>query len=175
LSNFPLRKTDVALQRVEWLLKQISKVCGAAAVATLLGIAGVVLFQIFARYALPKSPVWTEELSRYLFAYTIVLASASVLIRERHVRLELFHHALSERKQGVCGLIIHGLLGVFAMVLLPYAWEFTANGHRQTSPALGIKLTGVFASTVVFFAVVAIVSLLLATRDFIRLVGGVKA
>ena len=107
LSNSPRPKTDAALRLIEVLLKGIVRVCTAGASVVLLAIAGVVLYQIFARYALPKSPVWTEELSRYLFAYLVVLASGAVLGHKRHVNLELFHHRFSPRAQRSWDLIIH--------------------------------------------------------------------
>ena len=90
-------KTKKIKGSVNFLLEWLQKIFNIAAIAFLLGIVFVVLFQIFARYALPKAPVWTEELSRFLFVYTIIFASASVIIQERHVNLELFQHRLSEK------------------------------------------------------------------------------
>ena len=168
------RKTNSALRVIEVLLTWIGRIFDTGAVVALLAIVAVVLYQILARYALPRAPVWTEELSRYLFAYTIVLASGAVIVHKRHVRLELFHHKLSERAALGYGIIGYLIVGVFALWLLPFAWDYAAIGRRQTSPAMGVNLTWVFASTVFFFGLVSLVSLLLATRDAIRLVSGGK-
>ncbi|MFT5123108.1 MAG: TRAP-type C4-dicarboxylate transport system permease small subunit [Candidatus Omnitrophota bacterium] len=170
MSNSPRSRTDASLRLIDLLLKGLVRFCHTSAALALVALAGVVLFQIFARYALPRSPVWTEELSRYLFAYAVVLASGAVLIRKRHVNLELFHHRFSPRVQWSWDLVIHLVIGLFAILLLPHAWAYAANGHRQTSPALGIKLTGVFATTVIFFGITAAASVLLVARDAIRLI-----
>jgi TRAP-type C4-dicarboxylate transport system permease small subunit len=169
LSDSP-RKTDSALRIIDRTLSGCERVTSGGAIVALMGIVAVVLVQIFARYALSKPPVWTEELSRYLFAYAIVLASAAVITRKRHVRLELFQHKLPLRGALVLGIGCHLLIAIFAFFLLPYAWDFAANGGRQTSPALGIRLAWIFATTVIFFALVAGVSLLMAVRDAITLI-----
>ena len=79
-------------------LKYLQIFFNTIAVLSLTGIIFVVLFQILARYALPQAPVWTEELSRFLFIFSIVFASGTVIIKGRHVNLELFHHRLSKKR-----------------------------------------------------------------------------
>ena len=155
---------------IDRVLNWGERISAGGAVLALLGIVLVVLFQITARYALPKSPVWTEELSRYLFAYAIVLGAAAVIIRRRHVRLELFQHKLSPRAAAILRIASHLLVAIFAILMLPHAWDYAANGSRQTSPTLGIRLTWIFASTVFFFALVLASSLLLAARDALGLI-----
>jgi TRAP-type C4-dicarboxylate transport system permease small subunit len=163
------RRIDRIRNGIDRLLAWGERLSAGGAVVALLGIVCVVLFQIFARYALPTSPVWTEELSRYLFAYAIVLAAAAVIIRRRHVRLELFQHKLSPRAAAILRILSHLLVAIFAILILPHAWDYAANGSRQRSPTLGIQLSWVFASTVVFFALVLTSSLLLAARDLLGL------
>jgi TRAP-type C4-dicarboxylate transport system permease small subunit len=63
-------KTDSLKKSIDFLLSWLQNIFNTAAVLSLLGIVVVVLFQIFARYALPQAPVWTEELSRFLFIYS---------------------------------------------------------------------------------------------------------
>lgn len=161
-------------QKIEKLLSCLDRLFGAAACLALVGIVGVVLLQIVARYALPKSPVWTEEISRYLFAYAIVLASGSVIARGRHVRLELFHDRLSRGAATLYAAICHLLVAVFAAWLLPYAWDYMMVGQRQTSPALGIRMSWVFASALVFFTLVCLFSLLAAAREWLSFKNGAK-
>lgn len=161
-------------KRLEILLSWLDRLFGAAACLALVGIVGVVLLQIVARYALPKSPVWTEEVSRYLFAYVIVLASGSVITRKRHVRLEIFHHRLSKRTASLYAAFCHLLVVIFAAWLLPHAWDYMMVGQRQTSPALGIRMSWVFASALVFFGLVCLFSLLSAVREWLIFKSGGK-
>ena len=95
-----------------------------------------------------------------------------MIIRRRHVRLEIFQHTLSPRNAAILRIVSHLLVAIFAILMLPQAWDYAANGSRQSSPTLGIRLTWIFASTVFFFALVLAASLLLAARDTLSLIAG---
>ncbi|MCH2204851.1 MAG: TRAP transporter small permease [Lentisphaerales bacterium] len=163
-------RTEKLKSGVNFLLDWLQKIFNTAAIVFLLGIVFVVLFQIFARYALPKAPVWTEELSRFLFIYTIIFASASVIIQERHVNLELFQHRLSEKWSLRYKIFFHLLVAVFSVVLLQYAWKYALIGKRQTSPAMGLKMSWIFGSSFVFFVLVSLSTVLLAIKDSLTLI-----
>ena len=162
-------KTDQLKKAVDFLLKCLQYFFNTGAILALVAIAAVVLYQIVARYALPESPVWTEELSRYLFIYCIVLTSGTVIIKGRHVRLDLFHHRLSEKWKVIYSLVSHIVVGAFCIILLQYAWKYMMIGDRKTSPALGIKMSWIFASTFIFFSLVSITCLLMFIRDLLSL------
>ncbi|MEA3250808.1 MAG: TRAP transporter small permease [Pseudomonadota bacterium] len=118
----------------------------------LLGIAAVVILQIVARTALPSSPAWTEELSRYLFIYMVALSAGLVLRRDQHVNVELFQQHLGRRGQWLYRALICLVVGAFAAMMLPYAWQYAQIGAFQTSPTLRLPMRYVFFSTVVLFA-----------------------
>ncbi|ANG63177.1 C4-dicarboxylate ABC transporter permease [Marinobacterium aestuarii] len=152
-----------------WLntgLRWIDRLFGFLAIIALLAIAAVVTLQVVARFTLPSSPVWTEELSRYLFIYLIVLSSGLVIRQNRQVRLELFQHALSPRYQAVYQALCHLLTGAFAAYILPSAWKYAMIGRWQTSPALEVPMVWVFLSMVVFFALTVVYSTLGAISAF---------
>ena len=152
-------------KKLESIIKWLDRIFGGLACLALVGIIGVVLLQIVARYALPQAPAWTEEASRYLFAYAIVLASGSVIVRKRHVRLELFQHRISRRAATILSVVCHLGIAVFAGFLLSHAWNYLSVGQRQTSPTLGIRMSWIFASAFVFFVLVTLFSLLAALQD----------
>lgn len=162
-------KTENLKIIIEAILKYLQVIFNSAAVICLVGIIGVVLFQVIARYALPKAPVWTEELSRFLFIFSIVFASATVIIKGRHVNLELFHHRLSKKGSLICNLVFNFLLTSFSIIIIPFAWKYTQVGNRQTSPAMGVNMSLIFSSTVIFFGLVAICTVLLILRDSLSL------
>jgi TRAP-type C4-dicarboxylate transport system permease small subunit len=154
---------------ISWLnacLRWMDRLFAFLAITTLLAIAAVVILQVVSRFMLPSSPVWTEELSRYLFIYLIVLSSGLVIRQNRHVRLELFQHALSPGYQAVYQAICHLLTGAFAAYILPYAWKYAMIGRWQTSPALEVPMVWIFLSMVVFFALTVVYSALGAISAF---------
>ncbi len=132
----------------------------ALAVTALVAIAATVLLQISSRLFLPFSISWTEELSRYLFIYMVALSVGVVLRQNRNISVELFHHLLGPRMKAAFQVLICLLTGVFAFLVLPYAWKYAQNGTWQTSPTLGISMLYIFFSTVVTFALLLVYSLL---------------
>ncbi|MGR2740507.1 TRAP transporter small permease [Billgrantia sp. Q4P2] len=120
----------------------------------LIGIAATVLLQISGRLFLPFTLSWTEELSRYLFIYMVALAAGVAIRRHRHVNVELFHHLLGLRARGAYQALICLLIGGFALMALPAAWQFAQNGAWQTSPTLRVPMLYIFFSTVLLYALV---------------------
>ncbi|EPC00268.1 hypothetical protein L861_07165 [Litchfieldella anticariensis FP35 = DSM 16096] len=128
------------------------------ATLALVGIAGAVLLQIAGRLFLPFSPAWTEELSRYLFIYMVALSAGVVIRKNRHVNVELFHHWLGLRGRAGFQVLVSLLVGGFAFIVLPYAWQYAQIGAWQTSPTLKVPMLYIFLSTVVLFALVLLYS-----------------
>lgn len=128
------------------------------AVMALVAIAGTVLLQISGRLFLPFSLAWTEELSRYLFVYMVALSAGVVLRRNRNVNVELFHHCLGPRARAGYQALVCLLIGGFAWMVLPYAWQYAQNGAWQTSPTLKVPMLYIFFSTVVMFGLLLVYS-----------------
>lgn len=140
--------TGIAGRLIGW----IDTLFTTLAVLALVAIAGTVMLQIVTRLLLPISPVWTEELSRYLFIYMVALAVGTVLHKNRNISVELFHHRLGVRGRAFYQALICLTIAVFAWIVLPHAWLFAKNGAWQMSPALRIPMLYIFFSTVVMFA-----------------------
>lgn len=138
------------------LVSWLDRVFLVLASLALLGLAGVVVLQVVARLALPSSPAWTEELSRYLFIYMVALSSGLVLRRNQHVNVELFQQFLGPRGQLAYRGLVCLAVGGFAALMVPYAWQFAQIGAFQTSPTLRVPMRYVFLSTVFLFGLTAL-------------------
>lgn len=126
----------------------------------LIAIAATVLLQVSSRLFLPFSIAWTEELSRYLFIYMVALSAGVVLRQHRNISVELFHHMLGPRMKAAFQALICLMIGLFAFLVLPYAWQYAQNGAWQTSPTLRLPMLYIFFSTVVTFALILAYSVL---------------
>ncbi|WP_394180562.1 TRAP transporter small permease [Marinomonas posidonica] len=169
-TNSPRGFVSKLEKSIQWLLHIIDWVFSVLAVSALLAIAAVVILQVVSRFLLPSSPIWTEELSRYLFVYLIVMGSGLVIRHNRHVRLELFQGALNRFWTKFYQIFCHLLAGSFAIYILPYAIKYAQIGRWQTSPALEVPMYWAFLSVTFFFALTAFYSfisvlLVLLQRD----------
>ncbi|MCS2609186.1 TRAP transporter small permease [Halomonas dongshanensis] len=155
MSSVPTLKGPIG-----FVIGLIDRVFITLAVLTLVAIAFTVLLQVCSRLFLPFSISWTEELSRYLFIYMVAFSAGVVLRRHRNVSVELFHHLLGPRGKGAFQALICLCIGVFAVMVLPYAWAYAQNGAWQTSPTLRVPMLYIFFSTVVTFGLLSLYSVL---------------
>jgi len=102
-----------------------------------------VLLQVFSRLLLPRSPVWTEELSRFALLY-MVAAGCGLAIRSGDlVNVDLVTNLLPGRWRSVLELLVlMVVIGFLGSLIMP-AWKFVQIGAMQTSPALGWSMNSI--------------------------------
>lgn len=106
-----------------------------------------VTVQIVSRSFLPRSPVWTEELTRFALLY-LAAAGAGLALRSGDlVNVDLFVGGLRAGARKVAA-VLSGLvtMALAAMMFLP-SLKFTAIGGLQTSPALGWSMSAMHFTT----------------------------
>jgi len=144
---------------IEKHLNNLSRWLTWSSILCLIAIVFVVSLQILARYVLPKAPIWTEELTRYLFIYMIVFASSQVMVERRHIRIDFIQEKFNLTQQKVLNQLIYFSIFIFSCLLLKHAYIYSALGEYQTSPTLGLKMSLIFSSTILFFSISSLTSL----------------
>ena len=129
-----MRKIIDGYQRLlTWLM--------VAAVAVLLI---PVTLQIVARFtALIPSYLWTEEASRFLFIWMIMLG-AMIGVREgTHFEVDVWPE-LGPRASALLKIVSHVMVLVFALVFVWWGIEFTRFGWNQTSEIAELPMWMIF-------------------------------
>jgi len=126
------------------LLVVISRGVVLAAFAVIIA---AVLAQIVSRTFLPRSPVWTEELTRFALLYLAAAGAGLALHSGDLVNVDLFVGGLPARARKVA-MIFSGLatMVLAAAMFLP-SLQFTSIGGLQTSPALGWSMSALHFTT----------------------------
>lgn len=154
-----------------WVIKienGAEKLLGFGAVAGIVALCGVVMLQIFGRLFMDVPPVWTEELSRYLFSGTVALTIGIAYKRGELVAVELLCNSLNQRNAHFFNAFVALVIFVFGLVLYPSAVQFTQIGEYQMSPTMFFPMSYVFGSTILilvnlmFFALLAFIRHLLS-------------
>ncbi|MDF4893323.1 TRAP transporter small permease [Vibrio parahaemolyticus] len=149
---------------LSWVIKienSLEKLLAFFAVIGIVGLSIVVMLQIVGRLFLDTPPVWTEELSRYLFIGTVSVSIGIAYKRGELVSVELLYNALSQRSAHIFSALIAVVIFAFGWILYPSAVQFAQIGEFQTSPTMFFPMSYVFSSTVIilinlmFFAVLA--------------------
>lgn len=127
--------------------------------AAFFGMIAAVLLQLLGRNDFFDSPVWTEELTRFGLLYLTAFGLGPSLRSGDLVNVDLFCEGLSGRKPWFMRLLSSVLTSGMCIALLWPAWQFTAIGSFQSSPALGWPMNFVHASMLIALLSLLIYSL----------------
>ena len=115
-------------------------------VATVAILIVPVTLQIISRYtALIPSYIWTEELSRFLFIWMVMLG-AMIGIREgTHFEVDVWPD-LAPRPTALLRIISNALVLVFALVFVWWGIEFVRFGWNQLSELAELPMNFIFVA-----------------------------
>ena len=104
----------------------------------------IVSVQIFTRFVLFYSLPWSEELSRYLFAYLILLGACVGVRENNQIVIDVIDNFVTGNKARVL-TIFQILVQIVAVVILFYCSLMLIKvGARQVSPAMGLKMSYIY-------------------------------
>ncbi len=105
-----------------------------------------VTLQIISRYTgLIPSYIWTEELSRFLFIWMIMLG-AMIAIREgTHLEVDVWPD-LSLRANALSRIVSHLFVLIFALVFLYWGTKFVQFGWYQESELAELPMPFIFVA-----------------------------
>lgn len=102
--------------------------------------------QVIARYVFHNSPMWTEELARYMFITASMCAAVVALDRKGHMAVDILTaNAEGGKKKffdcfaAICGII-------FCVLVTKYGIELAMKTYSQPSPAMHIPIGLVYAT-----------------------------
>lgn len=81
-------------------------------------LAGIVAFEVFARYILGKPTVWAYDTSLFIFGYISALGGAYAQQRDAHINVDIFHAKVSETTRRVFDLFTSILAIGFLAVMV---------------------------------------------------------
>ena len=101
----------------------------------------IVFIQTISRYVFNSSIWWSEELSRYLFIWLIMLGVNVAIYQSEMLRLEILEMFLSKKGKEILSIIV-AIISLAAIVALLYCsiLYFIDLGSNQIAPTLGIQM-----------------------------------
>jgi TRAP-type mannitol/chloroaromatic compound transport system permease small subunit len=91
----------------------------------------VIISQVILRYVFERGLVVLEELQWHLYAIGIMIGLSYCVIRDTHIRLDLFHSRFSRRRKAKIELLgIVFLLMPMIIIILLHSWPFVAEAFR---------------------------------------------
>lgn len=133
-------------------------ICRLAVGTAFFVLIAVVMLQVITRSFGLYSPVWTEELSRYLLLYMTAFGIGMALITGDLVNVDLLQEIVNDRAAWWMRLCAAASTALLGLVMIMPAWNFTRIGKFQLSPSLRIPMSWIHASVLVLGTLLFIVA-----------------
>ena len=123
------------------LTKVLDKVLATACVVLFALLVVVVVWQVFTRQVLHNPAAWTEEVSRYVFVWLGLFATALVFSERGHIAVDFVARKLPLGVQKANRVLIQVLITSFALIVLVYGgWRAGQGAWNQSLQALPFTL-----------------------------------
>jgi TRAP-type C4-dicarboxylate transport system permease small subunit len=126
---------------------------GAALAAAILVVMSI---QIFLRYVLNDSLIWSDELSRYLLVAMAFIGTATGMRKDNHIRIDVIDHVLPAAARRALRLAVDLAVLAYLVYVVFLSLEMLAIFHRRPSTALGVPMSVPYAAVTVGFALAAL-------------------
>ncbi len=119
------------------ILEKVEKVLIAAALIVMIF---AMTDQVVMRYVFSKANSWSDELTRYLFIYTVMLGSAIAVRRNSHLQIDLIIGRMKPKSKAIFNIVVTIIGIVFLAALTMYSFALCEQGATNTSAGLGITM-----------------------------------
>jgi TRAP-type C4-dicarboxylate transport system permease small subunit len=110
----------------------------------------VIFVQVFMRYVLGSSLVWSEELARYAFIWLIYIGVSYGVKRQAHISVDALSMVLNRTGKFILEFAANIAFLAFAVILTYFGYKVAIEVTRL-SPAMGIPLMWVYLAPTVGF------------------------
>lgn len=124
-------------------------------VAFLVGIAALMLAQIFMRRVLGQSLSWSEEVTRVFFIWSVFLSISLTLIRKSAMKLDVVFSLLPKPLRNPVTLLSIIVMLVFFVYMSGAAYRLVMT-TKQSSATLGISMRWIYLSALLGFVLTII-------------------
>jgi TRAP-type C4-dicarboxylate transport system permease small subunit len=90
--------------------------------------------------------VWTDELARYTFIWSVLLGTVVVFKQKKHIAVDLIGSAFSEKINLVIRVLTHVIMMVIFFILFRYGWILTQQTWNVPTTSLQIPTGFVYLS-----------------------------
>lgn len=122
----------MAFQPFVQAVDRLSTFIGKAFAWTIVGLTGVICYEVFARYLFRAPTTWAFDVSYMLYGTLFMCAGAYTLSRAGHVRADFLYRIAPVRLQALLDFCLFLLFFFPAMIALVwYGWDFFAQAWHQ--------------------------------------------
>ena len=134
LSNHPIshiRVKGIVMQNLFLTIDRISTFVGHLFAWLVVGLTGLIGYEVFSRYVLNNPHAWAFDAQIMLYGTMFMMAGAYTLAKNGHVRGDILYGFLKPRTQAIFDLILYIVFFIPGVIALAYAgYGFAADSWR---------------------------------------------
>jgi len=151
-------------------MKSLSEILNSALAILLAAMSILVLGNVILRYIFHSGIMWSEEMSRYLFVWMIIIGIIVAFKENLHFGVDIVTKALPKTTQKVFAIVSNIIILYILWILLKGSWEMTMLNINTTAPVTGLPLKfvyggGMVLSISIIVLVVKNIVLILTNRE----------
>ena len=157
------------LEKYSAILDIVDKIIKILLILSVAVMIFAMVYQVVLRYVFNNANSWSEELTRYIFIYQVMLASAVAIRRNSHLQVDVLVGKMNPKVKSVF-TILSTIAGViFLIVLFKYSLQFVAIGTRNTSSGLYIPMSIPYTALPVGCILMILVSIEVIAKNIVIL------
>jgi TRAP-type transport system small permease protein len=125
-----------------------------------------VMLQVIARYALPWSPHWTEEMARFCFIYMVSLGAGLAVNDRAYINVSVLQDRLTPKSRIWMDTLILFSIFVLMMIMLGFSIPLMEIVSLQASAAMKVNMAFIYFSMTCMSFFVAYYSIIEIQRNF---------
>jgi len=115
--------------------------------AFVMAIMSILIFwQVLARYVLGSSLAWSEELSRFLMIFLVLIGSSLALRQGGLLTVEVVPELVSGNLRKWIKIATHLISIIFYIILTIFGWKLAQLFANQIAPGTGISMFWIYLS-----------------------------
>ncbi len=134
LSNHPIshiRVKGIIMQNLFLSIDKISTFVGHCFAWLVVGLTGLIGYEVFSRYVLNNPHAWAFDAQIMLYGTMFMMAGAYTLAKNGHVRGDILYGFLKPRTQAIFDLVLYIVFFIPGVVALAYAgYSFAEDSWR---------------------------------------------
>lgn len=140
---------------LKWLDEHLEETLLILLLACMVVVMGM---QILARYCLNTSLSWSEELTQYLFVWSVFLSISFCVKKRISIKIEQFLIILPQRGQTVLRLMRHTLVLIFCVIMIPFCVTYVQQSidSQAASAALHLPMYYIQSAPLVGFLLLTV-------------------
>ena len=99
-------------------------------------------YQVVTRYLFHRGNVWSEELTRLLCIWTVLLGSAVAIREKGHLQIDALTNLFHGKKKNIIDAVIEIVVLIFIVIMIKYSIELCKSVGTATSA--GLKVSKVY-------------------------------